>query len=65
VIGDRGKIQKSCARAGKSGLDPWVYLEDNDAYHFSEQLGDLLVTGPTNTNVMDVRLLLVEPEEHG
>lgn len=36
------------------------YLDNNDSYHFFEKLGDLLITGPTNTNVMDVRLLLCD-----
>jgi glycerate-2-kinase len=31
---------------------------NNDSYHFFEKLGDLLFTGPTNTNVMDLRLIL-------
>ena len=35
------------------------FLNDNDAYHFFEKTKDLLMTGPTNTNVMDVRLVLV------
>lgn len=35
------------------------YLDANDSYHYFEALGDLLVTGPTNTNVMDVRILLM------
>ena len=35
------------------------YLDDNDSYHFFESLGDLLMTGPTFTNVMDLRLILV------
>ena len=35
------------------------YLEANDSYHYFESLGDLVKTGPTNTNVMDVRLMLV------
>jgi hydroxypyruvate reductase len=35
------------------------YLEANDSYHYFEGLGDLIKTGPTNTNVMDVRLILV------
>ena len=38
------------------------YLAKNDAYHFFDRLGDLLITGPTNTNVMDVRIILV-PEQ--
>ncbi|RPI09413.1 MAG: glycerate kinase [Acidobacteriales bacterium] len=48
------------SRARALGLDPARYLANNDSYHFFEPLGDLLKTGPTNTNVMDVRLLLVE-----
>jgi len=39
--------------------DALRYLNANDSYHYFEALGDLLVTGPTNTNVMDVRILLV------
>jgi len=35
------------------------YLAANDSYHYFESLGDLIVTGPTNTNVMDVHLILV------
>jgi len=46
-------------RARELGLDANVYLEDNDSYHFFEKLEDLLITGPTNTNVMDLRLILV------
>jgi hydroxypyruvate reductase len=39
--------------------DARAYLERNDSYHYFETLGDLVITGPTNTNVMDVRLILV------
>ena len=35
------------------------FLARNDAYRYFESLGDLIVTGPTNTNVMDVHLILV------
>jgi hydroxypyruvate reductase len=35
------------------------FLANNDSYHFFERLGDLVKTGPTNTNVMDIRILLV------
>jgi glycerate 2-kinase len=35
------------------------FLARNDSYHYFEGLGDLIVTGPTHTNVMDVRLILV------
>jgi hydroxypyruvate reductase len=35
------------------------YLDDNDSYHYFQPLGDLVITGPTNTNVMDVRIMLI------
>jgi hydroxypyruvate reductase len=50
---------RTVARAAAKALDAHRYLADNDSYHFFEPLGDLLKTGPTGTNVMDVRLLLV------
>jgi glycerate 2-kinase len=45
-------------RAQAMGLDPGAALQENDAYPFFERLGDLIVTGPTNTNVMDIRILI-------
>jgi len=39
------------------------FLEANDSYHYFEGLGDLVKTGPTNTNVMDVRILLVGAQD--
>jgi hydroxypyruvate reductase len=46
-------------RARALGLEVTDYLRENDSYHFFEPLGDLLMTGPTLTNVMDLRLVLV------
>ena len=46
-------------RGRKAGLSAVDFLNNNDAYHFFEKTGDLLMTGPTNTNVMDVRLILI------
>jgi hydroxypyruvate reductase len=46
-------------RAKEMGLDPYHFLVNNDSYHFFQKLGDLFVTGPTNTNVMDLRIVLV------
>jgi glycerate-2-kinase len=40
-------------------LDGWHALERNDAYHFFEATGELLQTGLTQTNVMDVRVMLI------
>jgi glycerate-2-kinase len=45
-------------RAEQLGLDPALYLENNDSYSFFKELGDLVVTGPTGTNVMDVVALI-------
>jgi hydroxypyruvate reductase len=42
------------------GYDAESYLANNDSHSFFEPLGDLLVTGPTLTNVMDLRLVMVE-----
>ena len=47
------------ARARAAGLDPQALLDRNDAYTFFHGLGDLLVTGPTYTNVNDFRAILV------
>ena len=47
------------ARALRRGMDSRKFLQRNDSYTFLEALGDLVVTGPTGTNVMDVRLVLV------
>lgn len=47
------------SRARKQGMDPDQYLRDNDSYHFFESLDDLIITGPTFTNVMDLRIVLV------
>ena len=47
------------SRAAALGLKPRAFLERNDAYGFFEALGDLLVTGPTFTNVNDFRAMLI------
>lgn len=49
---------RTLERARKLGLDAAAFLARNDSYHFFDALGDLIRTGPTGTNVMDVRLLL-------
>lgn len=46
-------------RARQLGLDPHHYLADNDSYHFFERLGDLIVTGQTDTNVADLMFAVV------
>ena len=46
-------------RASNAGLDPEKYLVNNDSYNFFDRLNDLYKTGPTNTNVMDLRIILI------
>jgi hydroxypyruvate reductase len=46
-------------RAREFGLDPAQHLAANDAYPFLEKLDDLVITGPTRTNVMDVRFIIL------
>jgi hydroxypyruvate reductase len=45
--------------AKRLGLDPADYLNRNDAYHFFDPLGGLIRTGPTHTNVCDLRVVLI------
>lgn len=51
---------RTIKRAASFGMDPAVFLDYHDAYHFFKQLNDLIITGPTNTNVMDVQCALIE-----
>jgi hydroxypyruvate reductase len=46
------------ARAQALGLDAADFLARNDSYAFFDELGDLVKTGPTGTNVMDVNIML-------
>ncbi len=50
---------ESCRRAREQGHDPVASLTDNDSNRIFAALGDLVVTGPTNTNLLDIYLLLV------
>ncbi|MEW5890228.1 MAG: glycerate kinase [Pseudomonadota bacterium] len=52
----------SLARAAALGVDAKQRLADNDGYGFFAPLGDLVVTGPTRTNVNDFRAILVGAE---
>ena len=47
------------ARGNSAGISANEYMNNNDSYNYLKKTGDLLMTGPTNTNVMDVRLVLV------
>jgi glycerate 2-kinase len=50
------------AKMQSLGLDPKTYLANNDASAFFASAGDLLLTGPTLTNVNDIRVILVDPK---
>jgi hydroxypyruvate reductase len=46
------------SRGAALGLDAAAFLARNDSYHFLQATGDLFITGPTFTNVMDIHLVL-------
>jgi len=50
---------ETARQAREKDLDPVDYLRRNDSYTFFEILDDLVITGPTRTNVMDVYVMLV------
>ncbi|MDZ7264672.1 MAG: glycerate kinase [candidate division KSB1 bacterium] len=50
---------ETISRGLKLSLKASDFLINNDSYHFFESLGDLIKTGPTNTNVMDLRIILI------
>ncbi|MFW5837432.1 MAG: glycerate kinase type-2 family protein, partial [Desulfovibrionaceae bacterium] len=52
-------------RARAMGLEPEAFLAENDSYHFFDHLGDLLRTGPTRTNVMDMAIALAAKPVEG
>lgn len=49
----------SYALCREKSIDIEKYIEENDSYHLFEKSGHLIKTGPTNTNVMDIRIVLV------
>lgn len=49
----------SAARAAELGISAQRMLANNDGYNYFSALGDLLVTGPTRTNVNDYRVILI------
>ncbi|MHB8899601.1 MAG: glycerate kinase type-2 family protein [Thermoguttaceae bacterium] len=54
-------LDADVASAARSrALDPHDFLARNDAYHFFAPLGALIVTGPTHTNVCDLRVVVVD-----
>jgi len=42
------------------GIRPYEYLRRNDSYNFFKKVGGLILTGPTHTNVMDIRLFMID-----
>src|ERR1700720_1274310 len=52
--------QNTFAKMASLGLDARAYLDNNDATAFFEATGDLVLTGPTLTNVNDIRVILVD-----
>ncbi|MCE5334969.1 MAG: glycerate kinase, partial [Desulfobacteraceae bacterium] len=46
-------------RAAEEGLNACEFLKNNDSYEFFRKMGQLIITGPTRTNVMDMICLLV------
>ena len=49
----------SIAKGRVNSLDAQTMLDANDSYHFLQTTGDLFITGPTNTNVNDIVIILV------
>lgn len=56
AVGDK----ETLLRAAQLNLNLDTYLKNQDAYHFLERTGGLLITGPTQTNVMDIMIALVQ-----
>ncbi|HKZ17182.1 MAG TPA: glycerate kinase [Geobacteraceae bacterium] len=50
---------RTAGRGRTMGLNPEAYIRNNDSYSFFERTGELFITGPTGTNVMDMQLILV------
>jgi glycerate 2-kinase len=51
---------QTVAKAAGAGIDAGEYLKNNDSYTFFSKMGDLLITGPTGTNVMDIQIILLD-----
>ena len=49
----------TAAVAKRAGLDPALFLDDNNSYPLLDRCGGLLKTGPTGTNVMDLQIMIL------
>ena len=47
-------------RAEEEGVSPKKFLANNDSYKFFKKLDDLIITGPTHTNVNDYRAIIIK-----
>ena len=55
-----GIVDTTTIRRGElKGLDAQKFLARNDSYRFLQATGDLFITGPTLTNIMDLQIILV------
>jgi hydroxypyruvate reductase len=54
-------LPDTLARAGAKGVDAVTFLNNNDSTAFFAAIGDLVMPGPTQTNVNDFRVVLVDP----
>jgi glycerate-2-kinase len=52
---------RTVARAGTLDIDPRRCLDANDSHRLFAGLGDLIISGPTATNLLDLYLVLVDP----
>ncbi|HEY9078343.1 MAG TPA: glycerate kinase [Anaerolineaceae bacterium] len=50
---------KTLMRGTEKGIEALSYLQNNDSYHYFKRIGDLVITGPTGTNVNDLVVVLV------
>ena len=51
---------RTISKARSLGLVPEAYLQNNDSYHCFKQTGEILITGPTGTNVMDIQIMIIK-----
>ncbi|MBF0506506.1 MAG: glycerate kinase [Nitrospirae bacterium] len=51
---------QTVVKAAGAGIDAGEYLKNNDSYTFFSRTGDLFITGPTGTNVMDIQIILLD-----